>query len=212
MLHGYRVVRTGSARSTVINEIYYGPVLIPNIHHFIERLFDKEDVQFFNGLLSTRGYERCSDIGELKKRCDDIFERNRDLFLSGHGAYRVYLAFRYVTEGTNRKEISDKRVSEILRNTKFTALGIYRTHEFRSRMRILRQRRDEWIEKRNNNNNSKFITSSTVNCITPFKITSEVKPEFVMDAADKCASSNITQSAQINAALVYLARKMYYGL
>ena len=101
--------------NTCDHSIYYGPVLFPDLNYFIDKL-QGDDKDYLIKTVSTYHFVKADKYPDHIERLREIFENNRDLFLSGKGLERCYLRFYRHRKKYTKKNMTFGILRELLLN------------------------------------------------------------------------------------------------
>ena len=99
------------------HSVYYGPVFFPDLNYFISML-QGDDKDYLSKTISIYHFVKYDKYPDHIKRLREIFENNRDLFLSGKGLERCYIRFYRYRKKYTKKKLNFGILKEILLNSK----------------------------------------------------------------------------------------------
>ena len=99
------------------HNLFYGPIKLPDLNYFT-RMLKKEDQDFFKEDLVRKWcpYEHNEDRNNIVSRCNEIFNNNKDVFLSGKGMEQHYIFIKYFHRCVVKKRLTDTIFLIIIRN------------------------------------------------------------------------------------------------
>ena len=98
------------------HSIYYGPVFLPDLNYFIDRL-QGDDKDYLSKTVSIYHYVNSNKYSDHVDRLRSIFENNKDLFISGKGLERCYLRFHRHRKKYTKKNMTFGILRELLLNS-----------------------------------------------------------------------------------------------
>lgn len=99
------------------HSLFYGPIKLPDLNYFTCML-KKEDQDFLKEDFVRKWcpVEHNEDRSSIVSRCNEIFNNNKDVFLSGKGMEQHYILIKYSHRRVVKKRLTDTMFLMIIRN------------------------------------------------------------------------------------------------